>query len=343
MGGDDQVKKTAQNQYKKKYHIASDKSLAIEVQALTKRYNPDVLALNGLTFSINRGEIFGLIGPNGAGKSTAVKIMTTLSRPSQGKIRLYNIDATQYPKKARHLFGYVAQQSGVDGESTGRENLMLQGRLYGLRGLRLRERVGQLLTQFNLIEAADRLTKTYSGGMQRKLDLAMGLIHRPQLLFLDEPTTGLDPEARTSLWKMIHHLAEEEGLTVLLTTHYLEEADQLCNRMAIIDQGKVVKQGTAGELKAELNGDVVHMEITETITESRATTILQDISGLDEIIVEASTLYVRTNRGAEQLPTLINAIKSANIEVQSATISRPSLDDVYLRHTGRIFAENEEV
>lgn len=331
-----------ESQNKMIHHSGPEKGVAIEVRALIKKYNQEVLALDGLTFSVQKGEVFGLLGPNGAGKSTAVKVLTTLSRPNQGEVRLLDVDIIHHPKKARKLFGYVAQHSGVDGDSTGRENLMLQGRLYGLRGLLLKERVTQLLEQFNLNDAADRLSKTYSGGMQRKLDLAMGLIHRPQILFLDEPTTGLDPEARTALWEIIRHLSREDGLTVLLTTHYLEEADQLCDRLAIIDQGKIVVKGTTEELKEELNGDMVQMELTETISESRAKEILQDIPALHEIIVNELLLYVHTNHGAEQLPVLIKTLESANVNVRTATISRPSLDDVYLRHTGRVFAEKEQ-
>ncbi|MFD1413042.1 ATP-binding cassette domain-containing protein [Oceanobacillus jeddahense] len=320
----------------------TDEDLAIKVRALTKKYGKDVFALNGLNFSVQKGEIYGFLGPNGAGKSTAVKVMTTLSRPSQGEVQLYNVDAIHYPEEARKLFGYVAQQSAVDGESTGRENLMLQGRLYGLRGSILSERVVQLLERFDLMDAADRLSKTYSGGMQRKLDLAMGLIHHPKILFLDEPTTGLDPEARASLWDTIHHLSKEDGLTVLLTTHYLEEADQLCDRLAIIDKGKVIVQGTPEALKGEMHGDVVHIETMEAISEFQAKDMLQGISDLHEIIVDGLSVYVRTNQGAEQLPALMSILKAENIKVRAATISRPSLDDVYLRYTGHVFAETEE-
>lgn len=322
--------------------MASDKTLSIEVHTLTKQFGQDVLALNDLTFSVQKGEVFGLLGPNGAGKSTALKVMTTLSRPNQGDVWLNDVDVIRNPKEARKHFGYVAQLSGEDAESTGRENLMLQGRLYGLRGSLLKERVAHLLKQFNLIDVADCLSRTYSGGMQRKLDLAMGLIHRPQILFLDEPTTGLDPEARTDLWEIIQYLSREERLTVLLTTHYLEEADQLCDRLAIIDQGEVVVQGTAEMLKEELHGDIVHMKLMEAVSELQVKTILQDIQGLHEVIVDDLSLYVRTNHGAEQVPILMSKLESDNIKIQAVTISRPSLDDVYLRHTGHIFDKEEK-
>lgn len=317
----------------------ADRGSFIEVNALTKKYGQNVLALDGLTFSVQKGEIFGLLGPNGAGKSTAVKVITTLSRLDSGEVRLSGVDVTRYPKEARKLFGCVAQRSGVDGDSTGRENLMLQGRLYGLRGYSLQERVAQLLDRFDLTDVADRLSNTYSGGMQRKLDLAMGLIHFPHILFLDEPTTGLDPEARATLWEIIKRLANEEGLTVLLTTHYLEEADHLCDRLAIIDQGKVVVEGKPEALKGELQGDIVHIEAVESVSESQVREILQDIPNLHEIIVEDQSLYVRTNHGAEAMPVLMSTLEAAGMKVQAATITRPSLDDVYLRYAGHTFAE----
>lgn len=322
--------------------FTSDQSSTIEVNGLTKKYEPHVLALDGLTFSVQKGEIFGVLGPNGAGKSTAVKVMTTLSRPDRGEVRLSGMDVTRHPKEARKLFGCVSQRSGVDGGSTGRENLMLQGRLYGLRWPLLQERVAELLDRFDLTVVADRLSNTFSGGMQRKLDLAMGLIHGPHILFLDEPTTGLDPEARANLWEIINRLANEERLTVVLTTHYLEEADQLCDRLAIIDRGKVVVEGTAEGLKGELEGDMVYIEAAEFVSESQAREILQDIPNLHEIIAEDQSLYVRTNCGAETIPMLMSTLEAAGMKVQAAKISRPSLDDVYLRYTGRTFAEVEK-
>ena len=205
--------------------------------------------------------IYGLLGPNGAGKSTTVKILTSLARPDSGQARVEGVDVLARPGQVRHMIGVVAQRSGADPTATGRENLILQGRLYGLRGAAVRARADELLAHFGLTEAAGRLVRTYSGGMQRRLDVALGLMHRPEVLFLDEPTTGLDPESRAAMWQEIARLAGGEGMTVLLTTHYLEEADRLASRLAIVDRGRVVATGTPDELKGELRGDAVHVEL----------------------------------------------------------------------------------
>ncbi len=239
---------------------------AIEARQLVKTYavrgkKQGIRALDGLDISVPRGMIYGLLGPNGAGKSTTVKILTSLARPDSGTARVDGVDVLARPGQVRHVIGVVAQRSGADPTATGRENLILQGRLYGLRGGAVRARAEELLAHFGLTEAAGRLVKTYSGGMQRRLDVALGLMHRPSVLFLDEPTTGLDPESRAALWAEIARLADGEGMTVLLTTHYLEEADRLADRLAIVDRGRVVTSGTPDGLKGELRGDAVHVEL----------------------------------------------------------------------------------
>ena len=239
---------------------------AIEARQLVKTYavrgkKQGIRALDGLDISVPRGMIYGLLGPNGAGKSTTVKILTSLARPDSGTARVEGIDVLARPGQVRHVIGVVAQRSGADPTATGRENLILQGRLYGLRGGAVRARAEELLAHFGLTEAAGRLVKTYSGGMQRRLDVALGLMHRPAVLFLDEPTTGLDPESRAALWAEIARLAAGEGMTVLLTTHYLEEADRLAGQLAIVDRGRVVTSGTPDGLKGELRGDAVHVEL----------------------------------------------------------------------------------
>src|SRR5262245_26543424 len=227
-------------------------TLAIQADELTKTYPPDVRALDGLSLAVEAGTIFGLLGPNGAGKSTTVRILTTLSRADSGSARVAGIDVRKDPVKVRRAIGVVGQKHGLDPEATGRENLVLQGEFYGLTGGELRRRVDDSLERFALSAAADRQAKTYSGGMQRRLDVAMGLIHSPQVLFLDEPTTGLDPEARTDLWHEIERLAREELMTILITTHYMDEADRLAAQLAIVDRGRIVARGTPDELKAEL-------------------------------------------------------------------------------------------
>ena len=236
---------------------------AIRAHDLVKTYRGGVRALDGLDLSVAPGTVFGLLGPNGAGKSTTVKILTTLSRADSGEAWVGGHDVGRSPGKVRRLIGVVAQNSGLDVQATGRENLVLQGQTYGMPATDIKRRANELLDRLGLTDAADRLVRTYSGGMKRKLDVALGLMHRPQVLFLDEPTSGLDPEARAELWAEMARLAGDEGLTILLTTHYLEEADHLAQRLAIVDKGRVVVEGTPEELKAELQGDTIVLQLGE--------------------------------------------------------------------------------
>lgn len=319
-----------------------EKQYAIEVNQLMKTYGKNVKALDHLTFSVKSGTVFGLLGPNGAGKSTAVKIMTTLTQPDGGAAKIAGMDIDHQPDEVRKSIGCVAQKSGVDLQCTGRENLMLQGQLYGLSGKTLQSRVSELLHRFGLLDASNRLCRTYSGGMQRKMDIAMSLIHNPDVLFLDEPTTGLDPEARNALWETIHRLSKDEGLTVLLTTHYLEEANRLADQLAIINYGKVVVEGSPEALKAELNGDSIHIELKNPDTGKQVQRVLEGVDGVHEIILESDFLYVRSDDGAATLPAVLGALDAAGIHVASATIKRPSLDDIYLRYTGKTFNEAQK-
>jgi ABC-2 type transport system ATP-binding protein len=315
---------------------------AIEARDLTKTYGKDVRALDGLGFSVEAGTVFGLLGPNGAGKSTTVKILTTLSLPDSGQAQVAGIDVLAEPDRVRRAVGLVGQRSGVDLEATGRENLTLQGQVHGLRGAQLRARVGDLLGRFGLAESADRVARGYSGGMQRRLDIAMGLIHRPRVLFLDEPTTGLDPEVRAGMWAEIAHLSAAEGLTILLTTHYLEEADRLAGRLAIVDRGRVVAEGSPDELKGELRGDAIHVELGDPEADGRATGALDRVPGIWEVAVEGRSLRARTGDGSAAVPAVLQALEAGGVRVASVTIARPSLDDVYLRHTGRSFTRVAE-
>jgi ABC-2 type transport system ATP-binding protein len=227
----------------------------IEATGLEKSYPPDTKALDGLSIRVPAGTIFGLLGPNGAGKSTTVKVLTTLTHADAGSANVGGFSVFDEPHRVREVIGVVAQKSGVDEEATGRENLQLQGQLYGLRRKALDSRVEELLERFGLADAADRIGKGYSGGMKRRLGIAMGLVHKPRVLFLDEPTTGLDPEVRAVMWEEIRDLAEGERMTILLTTHYLEEADRLAQNLAIVDRGKVVAEGTPTDLKLSLGVD----------------------------------------------------------------------------------------
>jgi ABC-2 type transport system ATP-binding protein len=248
----------------------------------------------------------------------------------------------RHPDRVRRAIGVVAQKSGADPVATGRENLLLQGRLYGLRGAALARRADELLDRFDLTEAGARLVRTYSGGMQRRLDVALGLVHRPQVLFLDEPTTGLDPEARTAMWEEIGRLAGDEGLTILLTTHYLEEADRLAERIAIVDRGRVVAEGTPDELKGELRGDAVHMELRETpgpVDAQLLRAALDAFAGVREVVFDGRRLSARADDGPAAVPHVLAVLEREGAQVASVTVARPSLDDVYLRYAGRRFAE----
>jgi ABC-2 type transport system ATP-binding protein len=226
-----------------------DPEYALEAESLGKTFKGGVRALDGLSFAVRPGRVYALLGPNGAGKTTAMRILTTLSRPDTGRAAVAGIDVLRQPGRVRSVIGAVSQHGGTVSLLTGQENLALQGRLYGLRGEQLRRRSADLLDQFGLADAAGRPAKTYSGGMRRRLDVAMVLVHRPAVLFLDEPTTGLDPQGRAELWAVLAGLARQAGTTILVTTHYLEEADQYADRVAIVDRGQVVAEGTPGELK----------------------------------------------------------------------------------------------
>jgi ABC-2 type transport system ATP-binding protein len=313
---------------------------AIVVEGLEKRYG-EVDALAGVSFAVHEGEVFGLLGPNGAGKSTTVRVLATLTRPDAGRAEVAGHDVLRDPGAVRRSIGYVPQESGVDTYGTGRENLTLQGRVQGLRGKELRSRVGELLELVGLSDAADRVVSGYSGGMKRRLDVAMGLVHRPPVLYLDEPTTGLDPEARVALWQELANLARLETLTILLTTHYLEEADELADRLAIVSRGKVVVEGTPEALKQTLRGEAVTVELMDGRGQD-AVAVVREIAGVYEATIEGRALRTRVESGAHAIPGILSALEAAGIAVDAVTSHRPSLDDVYLHYTGREFAADEQ-
>jgi ABC-2 type transport system ATP-binding protein len=316
---------------------------AIVVEDLRKRYK-DVQALDGVSFAVRDGEVFGLLGPNGAGKSTTVRTLATLTQADSGQAIVAGEDVLRHPNRVRRAIGYVAQDSGVDWEATGRENLLLQGRIHGMAGAPLRVRVDELLELVGLREAADRVARGYSGGMKRRLDIALGLVHRPRILFLDEPTTGLDPEARAAMWVEVERLAEQESLTILLTTHYLEEADRLAERVAIVSRGKVVVEGKPSELKANLRGELVTVELADVDGRlEEAVGVVLALDGATDVAGEGKLLRTRVPNGAQAIPTILSALDDRGLQVASVTTARPSLDDVYLHYTGRDFtAEDEE-
>src|SRR5215216_2719489 len=312
----------------------------IEATDLTKNYGK-VRALDGLSFEVSPGTIFGLLGPNGAGKSTSVKLLTTLARPDSGKASVAGHDVLREPAEVRRAIGVVAQRSGMDRDLTGRENVKLQGQLQGMRGPELDRRTDELLEQLGLSEAARRVARTYSGGMQRRLDIAIGLVHRPRVLFLDEPTTGLDPDVRAAMWEEIDRLKAEEGLTILLTTHYMEEADRLASHVAIVDRGRIVAQGSPAELKSSLHGEAVHVDLEGANVNGNVQAALRGVPGLREVLIEGRALHARVDDGARAVPAVLAALDAHSVPVATVTVARPSLDDVYLRYAGRSFASAE--
>ena len=322
-------------------HARTDRSEpAITADRLVKKYG-EVTALDGLSLAVAPGTVFGLLGPNGAGKSTTIKILTTLSRPSSGTATVAGIDVLRAPNAVRRAIGVVTQRSSTDPVATGRENLLLAGRIHGMRGRAVKDRADELLARFGLTEAANRVVRTYSGGMERKLDVALGLVHRPRVLFLDEPTTGLDPQARAEMWAEIARLARDELLTIMLTTHYLEEADQLADRLAIVDRGRLVTEGSPEQLKSGLRGDAVVAELPPDADPAVARRAIERIGNVRDITLDGRAVRARVDHGASAVPAVLAALEGAGVAALSITVARPSLDDVYLRHTGRTFAAAE--
>jgi ABC-2 type transport system ATP-binding protein len=314
---------------------------AIEAHSLVKTYPKGVTAVDGLSFGARPGTVFALLGPNGAGKSTALKILTTLTQSDSGRATVAGIDVAEHPDQVRRTIGVVSQDSGVDVQATGRENVRLQGQVYGLRGRELERRIDELLGRFGLADVADRIARGYSGGMQRRLDIAMALVHDPQVLFLDEPTTGLDPDVRAEMWDQISTLSRGHGKTILLTTHYLEEADQLAAMIAIVDRGRVVAAGSADELKRELRGDAIQVELAAD-ADGKVTAALERLNEVREVKLDGRALHARADDGGRAIPGVLQALESQGIGVSSVTVARPSLDDVYLRYAGRTFDAADE-
>jgi ABC-2 type transport system ATP-binding protein len=317
-------------------------SYALQAVDLRKSYpagrgKPPLQALDGLSFAVDRGTVYGLLGPNGAGKSTTVRILSTLSRADSGTASVAGIEVSRDPDGVRRRIGLVSQKPASDPMATGRENLVLAARIQGMSKSDATSRTRALLSRFGLTDAADRLVKTWSGGMARKLDVAIGLVHQPEVLFLDEPTTGLDPEARAEMWAEIARMAGDDDMTVLLTTHYLDEADRLASRLAIIDRGRVAVEGTPEQLKSELHGDVLHVELEDATAARAALVQVEHLAGLSDLVADGSSLRGRSAAGARVVPQVFAALDDAGLDVVSATVARPSLDDVYLRHAGRAF------
>jgi ABC-2 type transport system ATP-binding protein len=317
----------------------------IRATGLVKRYG-EVKALDGLDLAVPRGTILGLLGPNGAGKTTAVRILTTLLVPDEGSVEVAGIDVQAEPDKVRERIGLSGQTAAVDEHLTGYENLHMVGRLYHLGKKRSQERATELLAQFSLDEAADRPVKTYSGGMRRRLDLAAALVATPEVLFLDEPTTGLDPRSRVQMWQAIQELVRE-GSTVLLTTQYMEEADRLADDIVVIDRGRKIAHGTSDQLKTEIGGERIELVLVDGVDMAPAQTILGGHSVGDDVQVDPQTrrLTAAVSGGADVLRQVLQQLTDANISVVDVGLRRPTLDDVFLTLTGHSaeeVAESEE-
>jgi ABC-2 type transport system ATP-binding protein len=316
----------------------------IEVENLWKTYPDGTEAVRDISFELQEGEFFGFLGPNGAGKSTTIKVLITLLAATAGRARVFGYDIKTEATLIRTLIGYAAQEVGVDDELSGRENLWLQGRLYHMDPATLRKRIDELLDLVDLAADAARMAGSYSGGMRKRLDLATGLIHRPQLLFLDEPTTGLDPQNRAGIWAYLEELNKREGLTIFLTTHYLEEADRLCDRLAIIDHGKIIASGSPASLKAELGGDVISLAFRgDGATESRASDIVAALSFVSNVRTDNGKLLMTAQNGGQSLPQILRSLNDAGVDVADLTLTSPTLDDVFLKYTGERIREDSPV
>ena len=316
----------------------------IESQGLTKTFKArkkTVEAVRGVDLVVNEGEIFGFLGPNGAGKTTTMRMLSTLLDPTSGNATVCGYDLRKQQAQVRRTIGYVGQKGGAEPKETGRENMILQARLYGMSKAEAQKRAVELITRLDLETYADRLVKTYSGGQRRRLDIAMGMMHRPRLLILDEPTTGLDPQSRARIWDEVRSL-RAEGMTIFLTTHYMDEADGLCDRLAIIDNGKIVGEDTPNALKQQIAGDIISLgldlkngavaRVTETL---RAQPFMRELEKSDHGL----QLYV--DRGEEVLPEILRLLDSNGAPIRTVTLARPTLSDVFLRLTGRSLREEQ--
>jgi ABC-2 type transport system ATP-binding protein len=305
-------------------------SIAIQASNLVKKYG-EVTALDGLSLEVEQGTVFGLLGPNGAGKTTAVRVLTTLLSPDSGTAIVDGVDVLKDPVHAREIMGLSGQNATVDENLTGIENLIMLGRLFRLPKKEAVIRANDLLERFNLNDAAKRIVKTYSGGMRRRLDLAASLIAKPNILFLDEPTTGLDPRSRLMMWDVIQNLVNE-GTTVLLTTQYLEEADQLAKKIAVIDKGKVIAQGSADELKTQVGGERIEVVVSASQTQAAAQALQSMSSG--KVVVEGEHVQVPVSGGGVKVVEAVRALDIAKVEIKEIQLRRPTLDDVFLSLTG---------
>ncbi len=316
----------------------------ITVKNLVEIYSDGTKAVDDITFNVADGEFFGFLGPNGAGKSTTIKILTSLLRKTSGEVTVAGFNLDRDAAAIRKIIGVQSQETTVDGDLTGRENIDLQGHFHQMKTSDIKARVNELIKLVGLEEAADRRARNYSGGMKKRLDLATALVHKPKLLFLDEPTTGLDPQSRSAIWSYLEKLNKEEGITIFLTTQYLEEADKLCKRLSIIDYGKIVASGSPAELKREIGADSIRVSLEDCKKDgAQAREIIKSMTGVTEIIDSEECLTVFAKNAGPLIADIVRALDSSDIRLASVTFSSPSLDDVFIKHTGRRIRAEELV
>ncbi len=313
---------------------------AIETFNLTRRFD-DIVAVDNINIQVNNGELFGLLGPNGAGKTTLINMLSTMIAPSNGSAQVWGADITRQPSEVRKNIGMVFQGTTLDDRLTGKENLDLHGRLYCLSKQLRKQRIADVLELVELNDKADVIVKTYSGGMMRRLEIARGLMHHPKVLFLDEPTLGLDPQTRNHIWDYIRQLNKEKNVTIMLTTHYMEEADHLCNRIAIIDFGQVKALDTPENLKNALGGDVIILTVETRELALRLLGLYNKNGSAGSVRQNNSSIYITIRNGAGRIPHVLKIASDAGINVQSVDLHRPTLDDVFLSYTGRAIREEE--
>jgi ABC-2 type transport system ATP-binding protein len=302
---------------------------AVVVEGLTKIY-PRVKAVDEVSFTVDGGEIFGLLGPNGAGKTTTVRMLLTLIKPTSGRMSVFGIDGLTHPEKVRQMAGYVPQDVSVDGELTGYENILMYSKLYGVPGKERGRRIKDVLGYLDLQDRADDMVSTYSGGMMRRLEIAQTLVNRPRILFLDEPSIGLDPAAQRAIWELVNRLRDEFGATIFLTTHDMNEADTLCDRIGIMDKGRLVIIGQPSQLKATVGGDVL-------IINSKTPDCVNKLKELGYSIVSESSggqFDLLVSNGEALIPHLLESLKAVGVEVEAVSLKKPTLGDVFLKYTG---------
>ena len=316
--------------------MTAARDAAIGAEGLVRDF-PAVRAVDGIDLAIERGQVFGFLGANGSGKTTTIRMLTTLLRPTAGRGYVDGLDVQREASEVRRRIGVALQEAGLDDLQTGRELLALQGRLHGVRRGEIAARVDELLAIVDLDDAADRRIGTYSGGMQRRLDLASALVHRPAIVFLDEPTTGLDPISRDAVWRYVEQLNRDKGVTFFLTTQYLEEADRLADEVAIIDAGRIVAQGSPADLKATIGADVVtiHVDADDGAGIARAILRIEELDGLEEVRTLDEAIVVYIADGSRAIARLVTLVQDSGLDVREVTLAQPTLDDVFLRATGR--------